>query len=355
MACGLFSRVSRTTSPNEQGVAAAPPRSWSWIDVPESICADGSPTGLGINPSPGARRLLLYFQGGGACWSYETCFGAIPIAVHLDGFDQDDFESTITDIYLSALIFDRSDERNPFRDDHQVFVPYCTGDVHAGDREVLLEGSGRSRTIHFRGRANLRAYLERLRAAFPDVEQVVVLGSSAGGYGAALSWPLVAGSFPEARVDAIDDSGPLIAPEGETWQTWQQSWGLWLPDECAGCRSSVDAYVGYIGEHMEGRGRFGYVGFRQDLLMSAYTGWSPSEYTDRIDAFLTRLDSYPAAGYFVLDGQFHTMLILATEHFGAPDELRLWQWIGAMVDGPVEGPSAATAPTAGQRPADSPE
>ena len=48
----------------------AKPNSWQWVPFPGTACADGSPTGLGVNLSPGATRAFIYFEGGGACWDY---------------------------------------------------------------------------------------------------------------------------------------------------------------------------------------------------------------------------------------------------------------------------------------------
>ena len=60
---------------------SAKPGEWAWIDFPDSRCADGSPTGLGVNLSPGATRALIYFEGAGAVgitlpvseWSKPHC------------------------------------------------------------------------------------------------------------------------------------------------------------------------------------------------------------------------------------------------------------------------------------------
>jgi hypothetical protein len=49
---------------------------------------------------------------------------------------------------------------NPFLDYNIVFVPYCTGDFHLGDRVVTwnVDGGGRA-TMRFKGAANARAAL----------------------------------------------------------------------------------------------------------------------------------------------------------------------------------------------------
>ncbi|MBL1135963.1 MAG: hypothetical protein HND46_11645 [Chloroflexi bacterium] len=40
---------------------------------------------------------------------------------------------------LPGGIFDLENPENPFADYNMVFVPYCTGDVHIGNREATYE------------------------------------------------------------------------------------------------------------------------------------------------------------------------------------------------------------------------
>lgn len=39
---------------------------WTWIPVPSSVCRNGSPTGIGVKLKPGATRLFVYLDAGGA-------------------------------------------------------------------------------------------------------------------------------------------------------------------------------------------------------------------------------------------------------------------------------------------------
>ena len=55
-------------------VAAEPPTcdgQYHWVDVAGTECLDGSPTGIVYRctpPSEASRPLLIYTEGGGACW-----------------------------------------------------------------------------------------------------------------------------------------------------------------------------------------------------------------------------------------------------------------------------------------------
>ncbi|MEM6289248.1 MAG: pectin acetylesterase-family hydrolase, partial [Bacteroidota bacterium] len=46
---------------------------WTWIDVEGSVCRDGSATGIGVRLQDGADDLVIYLEGGGACFNGVTC------------------------------------------------------------------------------------------------------------------------------------------------------------------------------------------------------------------------------------------------------------------------------------------
>lgn len=117
-----------------------------------------------------------------------------------------------------------------------IFVPYCTGDIHAGDRVATYAG----RETHHVGAANVEALIARVAATAPDAERVVLTGSSAGGFGALLNWHRVRAAFPCARVDAISDgAAPIPQPEFPPARRdqWANAWGLaaTMPDGCPEC------------------------------------------------------------------------------------------------------------------------
>src|SRR5262245_66183963 len=54
------------------------PGSWTWVDFPGAQCRDGTATGIGVSPSAsGSTKLMIFFEGGGACFNAATC-GANP-------------------------------------------------------------------------------------------------------------------------------------------------------------------------------------------------------------------------------------------------------------------------------------
>lgn len=56
---------------------------WTFIGFPDSRCANGTATGIAINPVAEPRGVLVFMQGGGACWDAETCL-VTKASVHLE-------------------------------------------------------------------------------------------------------------------------------------------------------------------------------------------------------------------------------------------------------------------------------
>lgn len=194
-----------------------------------------TPTGIGINLAGGGDKVLIFLMGGNACFDALTC----QITAYVNGFGLAEFNQ---DQYRarSAPIFNRLEANNPFKDWSFVFVPYCTGDIHAGANPAGSAG-GQSRNFH--GHLNMRAYLKRIVPTFPNATQVLLTGVSAGGFGTAFNYHQVQQAFgPNVPVTLIDDSGP---PMGEAFlpaclqKHWRDMWGLdfTLPETCAGCFS----------------------------------------------------------------------------------------------------------------------
>jgi fermentation-respiration switch protein FrsA (DUF1100 family) len=94
-----------------------------------------------------------------------------------------------------------------------VFIPYCTGDLHAGNNVATYDVLGPRMVAHV-GRRNVEALMPRLRGTWGSPRRVVVSGSSAGGYGATLNYDLFRRAYPQAQMTLVDDSGPLLVGDG---------------------------------------------------------------------------------------------------------------------------------------------
>ncbi len=306
----------------------APAGQWSWIDFDDAFCANGSTTGIGINPGPKSERLLIYMRGGGACWDHESCY-VKKLAVAIEsGFGASDFN--YADPFINSGMFDRSDATNPFKDASYVFVPYCTGDLHAGN---TVTNHGGKPTSHV-GFANMGAFLNRLVPTFPAIKQVVLSGGSAGGFGATMNWDRTQIAFGQ-RVDMIDDSGPWLPnpylPEALE-QKFRTAWGIDanLPSGCASCLDKLDTiYTHVANKYPASRGAL--LSYMVDPVVAAYFGISLAEFTEGLVTLAPAINALANSHYFGKAGSNHVLLKAGWAKV-SQSGVTLKQWITQMVD-----------------------
>lgn len=155
-------------------------------------CADGSPFSFWERRADPAR-VVLFLNGGGVCWDARTCAftgergESDSYAWNLSGVDPEN----------RSGMFDTTRADNPFADYSFLYVSSCTGDAHLG---AATQVYGPDLTVEHQGYANGAAALDHLAERYPDAEQVVVVGKTAGSVAAPLYGGLVADRLPDARV-----------------------------------------------------------------------------------------------------------------------------------------------------------
>ncbi|MEZ4380765.1 MAG: pectin acetylesterase-family hydrolase [Nannocystaceae bacterium] len=312
-----------------------PAMEWKYYEIEGTKCLDGSPAGFGVSHNPASKDLMIYLEGGGACFSDACDFTAfsIPFVPPVDG------------------IFSRSNDNNPVRDWTMVYVPYCSGDIHGGDKETELGGQLR----YFHGYRNVTRYLEVLIPSFP-VDRVLLTGISAGGFGAALNASQVAEAYGAGvELTVVDDSGPplsneVIAPCLQT--IFRETWGLdgtVLVDcpECDGDNFASDLLDHVITTYPDVR--FGLFSNTGDQIIRSYmgAGWGGGDYNNcegvglpvPIAAYADDLDALRAAyegviSTFYLTGLGHTVLrvgynITSVKGTSVPE------WVGQVLAGDI--------------------
>ena len=172
-------------------------------------CAFDTPFEFWVRPG-NPSRVLIYLQGGGACWSLESCAPGKDIAFDA-AIDSTDHRQR------RDGIFDRDDAANPFRDHTAIFVPYCTGDLHLGSRTVRYGSapgdSARGVTVHHAGFRNVTAVLDYLTAQRTNPRLVTVVGASAGGVALPVVAAEIARRLPTADIRQIaDGAGAFRVP-----------------------------------------------------------------------------------------------------------------------------------------------
>lgn len=286
---------------------------WTWLDVPESKCANGEPTGLGVNIGTGSD-LLIFLEGGGACWDELSC--AAGFALNIGGYQQQNFQADLETsspaIYplTQGGVFDRTAPNNPFREASIVYVPYCTGDVHGGD--ATQQFFFPLRTMHYAGRRNIEAYLEQIVPAFKTASHVTLSGRSAGGFGAAINYWRVQDAFGAVRVDLVDDSGPAFTQSNMgLFPIWKAVWHLdgALPEDCGACRANIRAVYSHYSKTYPSS-RFSLLSYDQDKTISQFfLMLLPGIFAANLRGLMEdTLAPLPNFRYFVTSGSEHTMV-----------------------------------------------
>jgi hypothetical protein len=326
-----------------------PPQTWTWVPFPEARCRDGSSTGIGINPNPASDKLVILLEGGGACFNQTTC------TLNRASFGQTDFSRFAASHQWGggAGIFNRGDAANPAKDFSFVYVPYCTGDVHAGNNpQGSIDPVGPQQFV---GYVNVGVFLERIVPTFSGVTQVLLTGVSAGGFGAVANYVQVARAFGSVPVVMLDDSGP---PMGAPYlapclaQKFLDVWGLdkTVLADCGGDCGDSSQYLVDFTWHLAKSypsARFALVDSTGDAVISVFFGYGandcgefaympPDSYAAGLEDIRARLADRANFGAFVFSGTDHTTLLTAaTFDTRAVWDLNLTTYIAGLLGGQV--------------------
>jgi hypothetical protein len=306
----------------DSGIPTGPPITatadkWTWVPFPDSSCANGTSTGIGVNLSGNpSSRVVIYLEGGGACWDELTCYTVMSAVNFATGYGATNFTADTAVLDVPGGFFDRATASNPFKDYSYVYIPYCTGDVHAGNNVVKFTGH----TAHFVGYQNMGAYLARLVPTFSGADRIILAGSSAGGFGAALNWWRTQQAFGSIRVDLIDDSGTAMPDSalGDAGVSLEQTQGAaWnisvaFPPGCKACATDLSSLYGYY-EKAFASHRAALLSYENDTVLPTFFGITEAQFTEGLNQ---DIGSYFGAGsslkYFTNAGAGHTMWFTPT-------------------------------------------
>jgi pectinacetylesterase len=314
-----------------QPISGITPGQWNWVPFPDSACGDGSPTGIGVNPGTGPD-LVLFLDGGGACATGLTCF-TFRTATTLGPFGPAEFAKSSE--RLPGSILDRALRGNPFADATLVFVPYCTGDVHGGDKVVnYTDVPG---TVHHVGHSNVLSYLERIAATYTAPRRLVVSGSSAGGFGSIVNYGSVRAYYPAAQGFLIDDSGPpLESDPGPLISEGLRVWGIAdvLAPLCGGpgiCEVNLSRGLAALARNHPAD-RFSLLSWNVDPVISAFYARPTPAFTASLLAMTADvIDPAPNIRAFIVAGQSHT--VLGSPGAVSQNGVSLVDWLAQQVSG----------------------
>ncbi len=346
-------------TPIDGGNAVIPPSTagtWTWVPFPEAKCRDGSTTGIGINFATASKNLVVFLEGGGACFNGLTCagnpasFGAADLPVR--------FPATDGGIPLVGNgILDRTNLANPVKDWNFVYVPYCTGDLHAGNNPAgTIPGLSPQMFV---GYSDVDLYLQRLVPTFGTATQVLLTGISGGGFGAAANYIHVQRAFGSVPVSLLDDSGPFM--EDPYLATCMQDnvrslWGLdsTLGADCNGhCNNPPRFFIDLAryAASLHPTVPLGLVEDTDDGTITEFFGFgamnctslvplSAATFTAGLDDIRTQMASSANFGSFIFTGTQHTTIDSSAFYTRVTTNaeggtLPLTSWVSSLVGGTI--------------------
>ena len=159
---------------------------WYTVNVDDTVSSDGSKW-QGYFRKGSENKVLLYFYGGGFSVNDYTAARSMDVK---GGFYNPRMGTglNVMTYAIRKWGIGNSADDNMFKDWTFIGVPYCNGDFHAGTGEkeyTALDGS--TRTIYYHGYTNYRRLIEKIfNYIDSSPDQLVIAGSSAGGFGAAI-------------------------------------------------------------------------------------------------------------------------------------------------------------------------
>jgi hypothetical protein len=322
-ACGSSGGDSPLDGPASVPPLVAPPGTWTWIPIEGMVCADGSPTGIGVNLSDTSDDFAIFMAGGGACWDLNTCF-VLKSSVHIEGgYGQASFTTEIGDLGTTPL-FQRG-AANPFKDASWIYVPYCTGDLHDGSNVATYDAA---HVVHHVGRTNMSALIARAGATRPNAATVWLWGISAGGYGVSFNADLGRLAWPQAKVHVLADSAPLVTMDATRWAAMQAPWKLTFPSGCTDCAMDLGAMTAALRTSARAGERYGLLASTRDQTISTYFVITGDQL--RTETLATQAAMMPSAGQaaYVVESTGHVLLTNPNAQTSTGVVLSTWfaQW-----------------------------
>ncbi|PKL96816.1 MAG: hypothetical protein CVV18_00130 [Gammaproteobacteria bacterium HGW-Gammaproteobacteria-8] len=307
----------------------------------QTRCAFGDPYTFHVRRAS-AEKIMLFFNGGGACWSAETCdtpdrnggrFVYRQAAGAGSGNDPREYDG--------AFALDNPD--NPFLDWSQVFVSYCTGDIHLGTRdEIYTRQDGSEYTVYHRGMINAQAALAWVFENFDAPERVLVSGASAGALSAPVFATRVAARWSSSDVMHWSGGSGGYRIPGEVQQMLWRRWGVLegLPEELDAADYSAESLrildLYRLAVQAQPRIRFHMYDTAYDAVQEQFHAWLGHpvalhdgliENREELRAILPRLHSYIGAG------DVHTLLRYADFYRRQTAGIRARDWVAAAIHG----------------------
>ncbi len=317
---------------------------WNAIETAgDTICSDGSPYKFFFRPGL-SEKLMVYFQGGGACWDGRTCDPDLEPSYKIN------LDKVNPAIYDGILAFDKAE--NPLSDYSVVFVPYCSADVFIGNAlanyktVTTTDHPSHHIKIEHRGYINADAALAWTYAHFYKPESIFVAGSSAGSIPSPYYAMLIADQYSNARVSQLGDGSGGYRVDADDVQphlTWGTLKRLLKLPELADLDSRPfgfeDLYIAAAQRHPHMQlAQYDTAEDKIQKLFLGFLGLEPSSLFSLILANHAEIRA-SASNFntYVAGGDLHTILLRPEFYTYHVDGLRVRDWVTDLVNGKMVG------------------
>lgn len=313
-------------------------------------------------------KVVVYFDGGGACWDSNTCVegNATALGAYVPEIGPG------SDPAGKGGLFNLANEENPYREWSMVVVPYCTGDIHWGSNDQtyvdiygLVTGQpGTTVNISHRGFDNFLFVRKWMKNKFGEMDgKLLVTGSSAGAYGASFAFPHLKKSFPRAKGYLMSDGGSGVITDGFLDQAidgmnpvWniQPNLAHWIPGMDSLPSAPADRFLSTYYFALGGyypKDRFSQYTTQWDMVQALFYNimrnqnnlfaWNPFglEFAESYAAWVPQAQNntfvtsaLPNYRYFVAEGCNHTLLRFDDDYYGshANHPIQFLDWFKAL-------------------------
>jgi hypothetical protein len=290
-----------------------------------AVCYLGDPYHV-ITHDAGSDNLLIFLQGGGACW--ETLCQAT---------------ATAGTAILKSGLLGRDKSTNVVGDWNVVYAPYCDGSVFSGDNDMM---SPDGKTMwKFHGLANLSAVVDVAKKAFPDPKRILLAGTSGGGYGTLTGTGVTRLAYPHTRIDVFNDAGLGLSNPSDPnmLATVKRDWKFeqFIPESCEECKTGVETAVIGWGLGADPSLRIaGFSSYGDGVIGGVFLGLQPADFKPLLVSETNKVHAQFPKRFerFFIDGSQHTVLLTPGGGAGVGYDTKVEgvsveEWLEKMLDG----------------------
>jgi hypothetical protein len=299
----------------------------------ETICSRGTPFVYFVHPGT-VNRLVVYFQGGGACWDEQTC--------SLGRIFKEAADDRDNPTQAAKGILDLENPDNPFKDWSFVFIPYCTADIHWGNNTETYESGDQDVVIQHKGFVNVSAVLDWLQDNFEQPEKIFVSGCSAGSYGSIIGAAHIHKLYPDVPLYQLGDAGAGVNT-GDFFKNSSPNWNIadsrpdWIPapdGSWEDVSSLADLYVAVANYYPNDRwSQYNAAHDQIQGLFYSAMGGTADDWTDLMLASIQEIqESAPNFHAYIAPGAIHCITSDDIFYTREVNGVRFRDWVDAMVN-----------------------